>query len=151
MNNFESDELRKIRSFYDNTYYKGANAGNKPSSHHISLAEKLGVSDSSTVLDVACGLGEFLTACSHRGAQVAGVDRIVVATPPEPDPSILAAAYLCNIDELYQIGGAQAIAALAFGTETVDQVDKIVGAGNLFVSLAKQHRHVVHPNQILIR
>ena len=71
-------------------------------------------------------------------AQVAGVDRIVVATPPEPDPSILAAAYLCNIDELYQIGGAQAIAALAFGTETVDQVDKIVGAGNLFVSLAKQ-------------
>jgi histidinol dehydrogenase len=71
-------------------------------------------------------------------AQVAGVESIVVATPPGPDPSILAAAHLCGVDELYQIGGAQAIAALAFGTETVQRVDKIVGAGNLFVTLAKQ-------------
>ena len=74
LSNSESDELRKIKSFYDNTYYKGANAGNAPSSHHISLAAKLGVNASSSVLDVACGLGEFLAACSHRGAQVAGVD-----------------------------------------------------------------------------
>ena len=59
-------------------------------------------------------------------------------SPPEPAPSILAAAYLCDVDELYQIGGAQAIAAFAFGTETVPKVDKIVGAGNLFVTLAKQ-------------
>ena len=71
-------------------------------------------------------------------AQVAGVQQIFVATPPEPDQSILAAAYLCRVDAVYQIGGAQSIAALAFGTETVQKVDKIVGAGNLFVTLAKQ-------------
>ncbi len=71
-------------------------------------------------------------------AQVAGVKQICVATPPLPAASILAAAYLCGVDAVYQIGGAQAIAALAFGTETVQKVDKIVGAGNLFVTLAKQ-------------
>lgn len=71
-------------------------------------------------------------------AQVAGVKNILVCTPPEPHPSILAAAALCGVDQVYQIGGAQAIAALAFGTETVPRVDKIVGAGNLFVTLAKQ-------------
>ena len=71
-------------------------------------------------------------------AQVAGVKQIYLSTPPEPALSILAAAYLCGVDEIYQIGGAQAIAALAFGTETVTRVDKIVGAGNLFVTLAKQ-------------
>ncbi|MEJ2487394.1 MAG: histidinol dehydrogenase, partial [Anaerolineales bacterium] len=71
-------------------------------------------------------------------AQVAGVKRIYIATPPEPEPSILAAAYMCGIESIYQIGGAQAIAAFAFGTETVAKVDKIVGAGNLFVTLAKQ-------------
>jgi histidinol dehydrogenase len=71
-------------------------------------------------------------------AQVARVKQIFVATPPEPAQSILAAAYLCGIDPVYQIGGAQAIAALAFGTETIQKVDKIVGAGNLFVTLAKQ-------------
>jgi histidinol dehydrogenase len=71
-------------------------------------------------------------------AKVAGVKRIVVATPPEPHQAILAAAYLCDVDAVYQIGGAQAIAAMAFGTESVARVDKIVGAGNLFVTLAKQ-------------
>lgn len=71
-------------------------------------------------------------------AQVAGVRKIYVATPPYPDPSILAVAYLCELDNIYQIGGAQAIAALAFGTKTIARVDKIVGAGNLFVTLAKQ-------------
>jgi histidinol dehydrogenase len=71
-------------------------------------------------------------------AQVAGVRKICVATSPYPAPSILAAAYFCEVDTLYQIGGAQAIAAFAFGTKTIDRVDKIVGAGNLFVTLAKQ-------------
>lgn len=71
-------------------------------------------------------------------AQVAGVKQIFVATPPIPDVSILAAAHLCQVDAVYQVGGAQAIAALAYGTETVRKVDKIVGAGNLFVILAKQ-------------
>jgi histidinol dehydrogenase len=76
-------------------------------------------------------------------AQVAGVQQIFVATPPEPAPSILAVAYLCNVDQVYQVGGAQAIAALAYGTETVRKVDKIVGAGNLFVTLAKQQLYGV--------
>ncbi len=76
-------------------------------------------------------------------AQVAGVQQIFVATPPEPAPSILAAAYLCGVDAVYQVGGAQAVAALAFGTETVQKVDKIVGAGNLFVTLAKQQLYGV--------
>jgi histidinol dehydrogenase len=71
-------------------------------------------------------------------AQVAGVSEIVVCTPPDPHPTILAAAYLCGISKIYTIGGAQAIAAMAFGTQTVPKVDKIVGAGNLFVTLAKQ-------------
>ena len=71
-------------------------------------------------------------------AQVAGVPRIIVTTPPNPHPTILAAAHICSIDEVYQIGGAQAIAAMAFGSESVPRVDTIVGAGNIFVTLAKQ-------------
>lgn len=71
-------------------------------------------------------------------AQVAGVSKIVVCTPPKPHHSILAAAHLCGLQEVFQVGGAQAVAAMAFGTESVPKVDKIVGAGNLFVSLAKQ-------------
>lgn len=71
-------------------------------------------------------------------AQVAGVQKIVVCTPPNPSPVILAAAAICGVTDVFQIGGAQAVAALAFGTESVPRVDKIVGAGNLFVTLAKQ-------------
>lgn len=71
-------------------------------------------------------------------AQVAGVNEIIVCTPPNPQPSILAAAKICGITEVFQIGGAQAIAAMAYGTDTIRRVDKIVGAGNLFVTLAKQ-------------
>lgn len=71
-------------------------------------------------------------------AHVAGVDQIFVVTPPKPSPLILAAAHICGVTAVYQVGGAQAIAALAFGTESIPKVDKIVGAGNLFVTLAKQ-------------
>jgi len=71
-------------------------------------------------------------------ARVAGVEEIIICTPPSPHLTILAAAHLCGVEQVYQIGGAQAIAALAFGTESIPQVDKIVGAGNLFVTLAKQ-------------
>jgi histidinol dehydrogenase len=71
-------------------------------------------------------------------AQVAGVQEIIICTPPNPHPAILAAAHLCGLEQVFQIGGAQAIGAMAFGSETVPRVDKIVGAGNLFVTLAKQ-------------
>ena len=74
-------------------------------------------------------------------AKVAGVQRIVVCTPPDPagkvNPIVLVAADICGLDEIYKIGGAQAIAALAYGTETIRPVKKIVGPGNKYVTLAK--------------
>jgi histidinol dehydrogenase len=69
-------------------------------------------------------------------AQVAGVERIVVCSP-KPARETLAAAWLAGVTEFYRIGGAQAIAALAYGTETIAPVNKIVGPGNLFVTAAK--------------
>ena len=76
-------------------------------------------------------------------ARVAGVQTLVMATPPQratglPDAGILAAAHLAGVHRVYRIGGAQAIAALAYGTESVPAVDKICGPGNLFVTLAKR-------------
>ncbi len=70
-------------------------------------------------------------------ARVAGVEEIVVCTPPPASPAILAAAALCGVDEVYRMGGAQAVGALAFGTETVPRVDVIVGPGSLWVQEAK--------------
>lgn len=70
-------------------------------------------------------------------AQVAGVERIVVCSP-KPARETLAAAWLAGVTEFYRIGGAQAIAALAYGTASIQPVDKIVGPGNLFVTAAKQ-------------
>ena len=75
-------------------------------------------------------------------AQVAGVEHIAVASPPAPSggvhPMIAAAAHLIGVTEMIVAGGAQAIAALAFGTESIERVDKIVGPGNAFVTLAKR-------------
>ncbi len=75
-------------------------------------------------------------------ARVAGVEHVVVCAPPGRDgrvsPLILAAAHLAQVDRFFAIGGAQAIAAMAYGTRTVPQVDKIFGPGNIFVALAKQ-------------
>ena len=75
-------------------------------------------------------------------AKVAGVEKIVMCTPCGPDgkvyPSTLVAANEAGVDEIYKVGGAQAIAAMAFGTESVPKVDKIVGPGNIFVALAKK-------------
>lgn len=74
-------------------------------------------------------------------AQIAGVARIIVATPPrtiEQNPAVAAALLQLGVDEIYAIGGAQAIAALAYGTETVPRVDKITGPGNKYVAAAKK-------------
>src|SRR4029079_7180834 len=75
-------------------------------------------------------------------AQVAGVARVAIASPPGPDgrvdPLVLAAAALCGVEEVYAMGGAQAIFALAYGTETVAPVDVIVGPGNAWVREAKR-------------
>lgn len=75
-------------------------------------------------------------------AKVAGVDEIIMTTPPGKDgkvyPPTLVAAREAGVDKIYKVGGAQAIAALAFGTESIPKVDKIVGPGNIYVALAKK-------------
>lgn len=94
-------------------------------------------------------------------AEVAGVRRIVMVTPPDKDgkvnPVTLIAAHLAGATEVYKAGGAQAVAALAFGTESVPRVNKIVGPGNIFVALAKKavYGHVsidsiAGPSEILV-
>jgi histidinol dehydrogenase len=70
-------------------------------------------------------------------AQVAGVERIVVVSP-KPAKETLAAAYCLGVEEMYRVGGAQAIAALAYGTDSIDRVAKIVGPGNIYVTTAKK-------------
>jgi histidinol dehydrogenase len=75
-------------------------------------------------------------------ARVAGVEQVIVTTPSgqtdEISPSLLAAAKVAEVDAVYRIGGAQAVAAMAYGLETLPKVDKIVGPGNIFVTLAKR-------------
>lgn len=94
-------------------------------------------------------------------AQVAGVKEIVMATPPgragKPDKNIIAAALIAGVDRLFLVGGAQAAAALAYGTQTVPKVDKIVGPGNIFVATAKKQLYgvvdidmIAGPSEILI-
>ena len=94
-------------------------------------------------------------------AKVAGAERIVMVTPPGKDGKVnsvtLIAAHLAGANEVYKAGGAQAIAALAFGTESIPRVDKIVGPGNIFVALAKKavYGHVsidsiAGPSEILV-
>ena len=75
-------------------------------------------------------------------ARVAGVSEVVLATPPQRDgsvpPAILAAAKIAGVDAVYRVGGAQAIAALAYGTESIPRVDVVAGPGNIYVTLAKR-------------
>jgi histidinol dehydrogenase len=94
-------------------------------------------------------------------AKIAGVEEIIMVTPPLSDgtanPDILVAAALCGVDRVFLLGGAQAIAALAYGTQTVPKVDKIVGPGNIFVATAKKLLYgtvdidmIAGPSEILI-
>ena len=94
-------------------------------------------------------------------AKVAGVAKIVMVTPPGKDgkvnPNTLVAANEAGADEIYKVGGAQAIAALAFGTESIPKVDKIVGPGNIYVALAKKAVYgyvsidsIAGPSEILV-
>ncbi|MFZ6027164.1 MAG: histidinol dehydrogenase [Chloroflexota bacterium] len=71
-------------------------------------------------------------------AKVAGVKEIIVCTPPNPAAIVLVAADIAGVSAVYQVGGAQAVAALAYGTESIPKVDKIVGPGNIYVVLAKK-------------
>lgn len=94
-------------------------------------------------------------------ARVAGVDHIIMATPPGPDgkinPGTLAAADIAGVDAIYKVGGAQAVAAMAFGTSSVPRVDKITGPGNIYVALAKKAVYgyvsidsIAGPSEILV-
>lgn len=94
-------------------------------------------------------------------AKIAGVEEIIMCTPPQkdgtPNPNIIAAAKIAGVDRIFLMGGAQAIAALAFGTQTVPKVDKIVGPGNIFVATAKKLLYgtvdidmIAGPSEILI-
>lgn len=94
-------------------------------------------------------------------ARVAEVSEVIMATPPgragKPDPNIVAAALTAGVDRVFLMGGAQAVAAMAYGTESVPRVDKIVGPGNIFVATAKKQLYglvdidmIAGPSEILI-
>lgn len=94
-------------------------------------------------------------------AKLAGVDEIIMATPPRADgsiaPAILAAARIAGVSRIFKMGGAQAVAALAFGTQSVPRVDKIVGPGNIYVAEAKRRVYglvdidmIAGPSEILV-
>ncbi len=94
-------------------------------------------------------------------AKIAGVEELIMATPPRkdgtPNPDIVAAAKIAGVDRIFLMGGAQAIAALAYGTATVPKVDKIVGPGNIFVATAKKLLYgtvdidmIAGPSEILV-
>jgi histidinol dehydrogenase len=94
-------------------------------------------------------------------AKIAGVGEIIMVTPPgkdgKPNPNIMAAALTAGVDRVFLAGGAQAVAALAFGTETIPKVDKIVGPGNIYVATAKKQLYgtvdidmIAGPSEILI-
>jgi len=99
---------------------------------------------SSVGLYVPRGKGSFPSVMMMLSipAVIAGVEKIVVCTPPTPDGGVdaasLVAARRCGVEEIYKVGGAQAIAALAFGTESVPRVRKVIGPGNQYVSAAKR-------------
>ena len=94
-------------------------------------------------------------------AKIAGVDEVVIVTPPNAEgkinPVILAAASIAGVDRIFKVGGAQAVAALAYGTESIPKVDKIVGPGNAFVAEAKRQVYgmvsidmIAGPSEILV-
>lgn len=94
-------------------------------------------------------------------AKVAGVKEVIMCTPPRkggvPDPVILACAYIAGVDRVFSVGGAQAVAAMAYGTETIPRVDKITGPGNIYVATAKKMVYgicdidmIAGPSEILV-
>lgn len=94
-------------------------------------------------------------------AKIAGVRELIMVTPPakdgKPNPDILVAASLCGVDRVFLMGGAQAVAALAYGTESIPRVDKIVGPGNIYVATAKRLLYgavdidmVAGPSEVLV-
>jgi histidinol dehydrogenase len=128
------EAIRAVREFHERQRPEGFRASTYPGVE----AERRFIPLDSVGVYVPGGLAPLPTSLVMGAvpAQAAGVRRIAVATP-KPDPTILATAKELGIDEVYCIGGAQAIAALAYGTETVTRVDKIVGPGQSWTTAAK--------------
>jgi histidinol dehydrogenase len=128
------ESIRAVRMFHEQQRPKGFRYSTYPGVE----AERRFVPLDSVGVYVPGGLAPLPSSLVMGAvpAQVAGVRRIAVATP-KPDPTILATARELGLDEIYCIGGAQAIAALAYGTETVERVDKIVGPGQSWTTAAK--------------
>ncbi|GKU26863.1 histidinol dehydrogenase [Clostridium folliculivorans] len=130
--NIEYFHKKQIRQSWVSTEENGVIMGQK-----ISPLEKVGVY-------VPGGSAAYPSSVLMNviPAKLAGVKKIVMVTPPKKDGSIdsniLVAAKLAGVSEIYKVGGAQAIAALAYGTDTIPKVDKIVGPGNIYVALAKR-------------
>jgi histidinol dehydrogenase len=133
--------IENISRFYRKQIRKSRKI--KDTEDGILLAEKIVPIDSVGVY-VPSGTAPLVSTVymSVLPAKIAGVKRIIMATPPNKfgsvDPHILAAANLLKVDEVYKVGGAQAIAAMAFGTKSIARVDKVVGPGNLYVTEAKR-------------
>lgn len=150
-NNIESYHKRQLRTNYIISEEEGKIFGQK-----IIAMEKVG-------LYVPGGTAAYPSTVLMNSvpAKLAGVSELIMVTPPAKDgsvnPVILAAAKIGGVDRVFKVGGAQAVAALAFGTETVPKVDKIVGPGNVFVQEAKKQVFgkvaidmIAGPSEILI-
>lgn len=130
--NIERYHLNQLRASWMTTEENGTILGQK-----ITALDSVG-------LYVPGGTAAYPSSVLMNGipAKVAGVERIVMVTPPGKDgkipPAVLVAARIAGVNEIYKIGGAQAIAALAYGIESIKPVDKIVGPGNIYVALAKR-------------
>lgn len=141
----EPDVVKALKKAYTNIkrFHLKQYAGIKKSIN-VKISDGVVVGERvSAVESVGCyvpgGLASYPSSVlmSAIPASIAGVERIVIASPPPVSDTILVAADICGIGEIYSIGGAQAIAALAYGTQTVGKVSKIVGPGNQFVTAAK--------------
>ncbi len=132
--------IRNINKFYKNQVPKSWSIRHEPGielGEKFEPIEKVGVYVPSGTVPLVSSV--YMTVLPAR---IAGVKKIVMVSPPNRyksiDPHILVMANLLKVDEIYKVGGAQAIAALAFGTKTIPKVDKIVGPGNEYVTEAKR-------------
>jgi histidinol dehydrogenase len=133
------EAIRRIRLFHE---FERQHSWETESPDGVRFGQRIGPVDSAG-LYVPGGTASYPSSVVMNviPAQIAGVGRIVVATPPrtlQENPAVAAALVELGVTEVYAVGGAQAIAALAFGTETVRRVDKITGPGNLYVAAAKK-------------
>lgn len=145
--NITSDFVNHLKFIINNvsTYYRKQlkKPGRIKSHDGIVLKEEIKPLDSVGIY-IPAGTAPLVSSVYMTAvpAIVAGVKRVVIATPPNKEghvnPYILAVANLLKVDEIYKMGGAQAIAALAFGTKSVPKVDKIIGPGNIYVTEAKR-------------